>query len=275
MKIKEISATFSGVIATGSYQNIKPSYSATAELLEGDDEKAAFNTLKDMLRNIFKEEEQQAIVERIQKEREDLRFLPSPATGKLLPSVTSIINYDADFFVPPQELVQYAAQGNCIDARVKHFVQNKKWVLSKELKDLWTDIVILTKGSLKLPLDVGNFPAFLEKYPINKLTVPDRFFNDELGYTGECDLIGVPAFKEALEVTSVLDVKRTPDKIKNGMQLSAYCRNYGLKQGIIIPLNDKTGQGYSKPIVYNEEALKGYFEMFQRKQKAFKERYGV
>jgi len=276
MKITEVSASFSGVIATGSYQNIKPSYSMSVELDSEDNAQKVFKSMRDMLRNIFKEEEQQAIVERIQKEREDLRFLPSPKTGKLLPSVTSIINYDADFFVSPQDLTQYCSQGNCIDARVKHFVKTGEWVAAKDIKDLWTDIVILTKGSLKLPLDVGDFPGFIEKYPINALEVGERFFNDELGFTGETDLMGIPnKIKDALDIPTVFDVKRTPSKISNGLQLSAYCRNYGFKQGIIIPLSDKTGQGFSKPVIYNEESLNGYFKMFQAKQKAFKKRYGI
>lgn len=275
MRIKEINASLSGVIATGSYQNLRPGYSITAELIEGEDADGAFKALRERLRNIFKEEEQQAIIERIQREREDLRFMISPNTGALLPSVTSIINYDADFFVTPQDLVQYAAQGNCIDARVKHYVKTGEWVESKKLKDLWTDIVILTKGNLKLALDVGEFPAFLEKFPIEDMKVGKRFYNDEYGFTGESDLDGVPKFKGALEIPSTIDVKRTADKIKNGMQLAAYCKDKGHKQGIIVPLSSKTGQGFSKPIIYNEEALAGFFKMFQKKQEAFKKRYGV
>lgn len=275
MKIKEIRADLSGVIATGSYQNLRPGYSVMAEITEGDDPGKVSKDLRDMLRIMFKEEEQQAIIERIQREREDLRFMISPLTGKLLPSVTSIINYDADFFVSPEELTQYASQGNCIDARAKYFVQTGKWVLSKELNDLWADIVILTKGSLKLPIDVGDFPGFLAKYPIDKLAVGERFFDDNLGFTGEGDLTGIPRFKEAQEIPSMIDLKRTPDKIKNGMQLAAYCKAKNLKQGIIVPLNDKTGQGFSKPVVYSEDSLEGYFKMFQKKQADFKKRYGV
>jgi len=275
MIIKEVSASLSGVIATGSYQNLRPGYTVTAELIEGEDEQEAFKTLREKLRTIFKEEEQQSIIERIQREREDLRFLISPTTGKLLPSVTSIIGYDADFFVSPQDLVQYASQGNCIDARAKYYVKTGEWVGSKDLKDLWSDIVILVKGNLKLDIDVGDFPGFLNKYPIKDLQVAERFYNDEYGYTGEGDLKGVPDFKDAEPIMSMIDVKRTPDKLKNGMQLAAYCKVEGLKQGIIVPLSDKTGQGFSKPIVYNEEALNGFFKMFQKKQQAFKKRYGV
>lgn len=275
MKIKEINASLSGVIATGSYQNLRPGLSVTADLAEGEDPQEACKTLRDMLRMMFKEEEQQAIIERIQREREDLRFMISPDSGKLLPSVTSIINYDADFFVSPQDLVQYASQGNCIDARVKEYIKSGKWVQAKDIKDLWTDIVILTKGNLKLPLDAGDFPGFLKKFPIDNMVVGERFFDDKLGYTGEGDLTGTPVFKEANPIPSMVDVKRTADKLKNGMQLAAYCKAKGLEQGIIVPLNSKTGQGFSKPIVYSKEALEGYFKMFQKKQVAFKKRYGV
>jgi len=134
---------------------------------------------------------------------------------------------------------------------------------------------------LKHDIDVGDFKGFLEVYPIDKMEVGKRFFNDEYGYCGEPDVIGVPIKDKNWDklgvkpIETIFDVKRTPDKYKNGLQLSAYCKNYGIKQGIIIPLNDKTQQGYSKPPVYDEETLAGYFQMFQDKQKEFKKRYNI
>ena len=275
-KIK-ISGGISGTIATGSFQNLKPSFSWEEELETEMTDGEIKERIKVLYNNSFimlKEAEQKAVIERIQRERQDLRFKISPS-GKLLPSVTSIINYDADFFVSPEELTQYASQGNIIDLKVKHFIKEKKWVEAKDIDECWTDIVILTKGSLKLPVNVGDFPAFLEKYPIKDMKVGERFFFDEEGYCGEPDFFGIPDFKEAEKIPTIFDVKRTASKLKNGLQLSAYCKKFGIKQGIICPLSGKTQQGYSKPIIYNEKALQGYFRVFKDKQRAFKQRYNV
>ena len=200
---------------------------------------------------------------------------------QMLPSVTSIINYDVDFFVSPEELKQYASQGNIIDAKVKKYIKLGKWMDAKDIKEVWTDLVILSRGSLKLDIDVGNFPALLEKYPIAKMQIGKRFFSDKLGYCGEPDFSGIPGDCEdwkklkAESMPTIFDVKRTPDKLKNGMQLAAYCKALNINQGIIIPLNDKTQQGYSKPIVYGQDQLEGYFNMFKDKQKEFKKRYNI
>jgi hypothetical protein len=277
-KTIKITGGISGVIATGSFQNLKPTFmwEETIEDCEMTDVEIA-DRIKELYGKGFamlKEAEQKAIVERIQRERQDLRLIISEK-GNILPSVTSIINYDADFFISPEELTQYASQGNIIHSKVENFIDTKEWVLAKALQDVWTDIVILTKGNLKLEVDIGDFPEFLKKYPVSDMKNGVRFFFDEEGYCGEPDFTGVPDFKEALKMPTLFDVKRTPDKIKNGMQLAAYCKYYKIKQAIIVPLNDKTAQNFSKPIVYDEKSLEGYWGMFKNKQKEFKQRYSI
>lgn len=279
----KISGSVSGVIATGSYANLRPSFTWEEEWEEDtvavdiSDKviQERRQKLYDMSFSLLKQAESQALIERVEREREDLRFVAHPETGKISPSVTSIINYDADFFVSAEDLRQYASQGTCIDARVRHYIDKGAWVASKDLKPLWTDMVILKKGSLALASDVGDFPRFLEKYPIVEMKTARRLFDKDGLFNGELDFTGIPSFKEAKEVPTVFDVKRTPDKIKNGMQLSAYCNLMGFKQGIIVPLNDKTGQGFSKPVIYDEKTLNGYFSMFLQKRKEFKKRYGL
>uniref|UniRef100_A0A6M3IQY9 Uncharacterized protein n=1 Tax=viral metagenome TaxID=1070528 RepID=A0A6M3IQY9_9ZZZZ len=274
----KMGGSISGVIATGSYQNLRPGFTweETVDDSNMTDEEIG-NRIAEMYCKCFtmlKEAEQKAIVERIQRERKDLRFMISPA-GNILPSVTSIINYDIDFFVSPEELSQYCSQGNIIDVKVKHYINTGEWVEGKTINDCWTDIVILTKGNLKLEIDAGDFPGFLKKYPISDMKVGERFYYDEEGYCGEPDFIGVPDFKEAESIPTIFDVKRTPSKVKNGMQLAAYAKKHNITQGIIVPLNDKTGQGFSKPIVYTKDELDGYYKIFKNKQKAFKQRYNI
>jgi len=273
-----LGGSIQGVIATGSYQNLRPSFTWEETIedcqLTDDEIKARIQELHCSAFTMLKEAEQKAIIDRIQRERQDLRFVVSPK-GNILPSVTSIINYDADFFVAPEDLVQYAAQGKIIDARVKHYIKTGKWVEPKEISDNWTDIVILTKGNLRLAVDAGDFPGFIKKYPCKDMKVGERFFYDEEGYCGEPDFFCVPDFKETEAIPTIVDVKRTADKIKNGIQLAAYCKKFNIKQGMVVPLNDKTGQGFSKPIIYNEKDLEGYFKIFKAKQREFKKRYGI
>jgi len=278
-KTVKIGGTLGAVLPTASWANLKPGYvfeeiyedcTLSDEWLDKRDD-----WIHERLMGKIAEADAKATIERIQRERQDLRFLRSPITKKMLPSVTSIINYDSDFFCSQEELRQYASQGNIIDAKVKHYIKMGQWVEAKELKDIWIDMVILKKGDLKLELDVGDFPAFLEKHPIKDMKVGERFFFDEEGYCGEPDFFGVPDFKEAEKIPTVFDVKRTASKLKNGMQLVAYARRFNIQQAIIVQLSDKTNQGFSKPIVYNKESLEGYWTLFKNKQKGFKQRYNV
>ena len=278
MRTIKIGGSYSGKISTGSYENANPGFyvDETIDDCQMTDAQVAERLAfwNKMCFDKFKEAEQDAIRERIERERRDLRIIKGE-DGRLYPSVTSIINFDADFFVSQEELIQYAAQGNIIDARVKEFIKTGNWVEPKALQDVWTDIVICAKGSLALSTDVGDFPAFLKKYPITQMKCGERLRNEEYLYCGENDFIGIPDFKDAEKVMTVFDVKRTADKVKNGLQLAAYAKMLGVKQGIICQINDKTEQGFSKPIVYDEKTLDGYFLMFTRKRNAFKARYGI
>ncbi len=102
-----------------------------------------------------------------------------------------------------------------------------------------------------------------------------RIFHKNDLYNGEVDAIGVPVFKGAERISTVFDIKRTASKDSNGLQLSAYCKILGFHQGIIIPINDKTKQGYSKPKIYDKEMLEMYYEMFLEKRELFKKEYGL
>lgn len=282
-KTIKINASVSGVLPTAPYANLKPGF-LIEETFEGEEDirSASVGTIRqrtkqlyDIAYGLLKEVENNAVIERIERERADLRFVASPTTGKMLPSVTSIINYDADFFVSAEELRQYASQSQIVHAKVAHYIKTGKWVEAKDLSDIWGDIVIVTKGSLKLPLETGDFPAFLKKYQIEDKECGFRLFDDENEYCGEFDFKAVPFFKEAKKITTIFDVKRTPSKVKDGIQLSAYCKLMKIDQGIVIPLNDKTQAGYSKPIIYDEKSLEGYFRMFLQKRKEFKKRYNI
>ena len=277
-----ISGSVSGTIATGSFQNLKPTFTWEEEFEaeEGEWSDAEINVRRqdiyDMSFLLLRRAESRAIIERINREREDLRFVTNPKTKKVSPSTTSVINFDFDFFCSPEDLRQYASQGNITHERVTQYIKTGIWVPPESLEDIWADILILKKGSLALSLDAGNFPAFLEKYSIDNMEIVERMFDEkEDSYNGEFDFTGIPHWKGAEEIPTVFDVKRSKEKIKNGMQLAAYCKLAGYKQGIIVPLNSKTEQGHSRPVVYNEKQLEGYYKIFLQKRKDFKKRYGV
>lgn len=279
-KTIKISSSVSGVIATGSYQNLRPGYSweETIEDCDLTDDQIQ-ERIKDLYAKAYsnlKEAEQKAIAERIKAEREDLRIRTSPVSGKAMPSVTSIISYDADFFVSGEDLRQYASQGNITHAKANHYIEKGEWTEAKNLNDLWTDIIILSKGSLGLSINSGDFPAFLKEYPIEKMTNGEVLFNEEDCYSGEPDFTGHPIdWKGAENKFTLFDIKRTVDDVKAGMQLAAYCKVLGITQAVAIPLNNKTKQGYSKPTIYDEVRLDGYYKMFLKKRKSFKARYSI
>lgn len=284
MKIK-VSSSYTGAISTGPYENARPGFTAEIEyeindpIVDQNEVNRQINVAQLELHHLcydnFKACERMAIMERINKERIDFRWYKDDEENDI-PSVNSIINFDADMFVKPDELQQYASQSNLCHGQVAHYIDKKKWVEPKEIPDLWTDIVIVTKGSLRLELDGWDFPAFLEKYPIKELKNTKPSVNLVDKYGGTPDFEGIPSFKDAESVPTLCDVKRTVDKVKNFKQLAAYAKMRGyehIKQLMIVPLNNKTKQGFSVPVVTTK--IDEYYKMFLRDREAFKKRYGI
>ena len=273
----KMSGGISGVLSTGSYENLRPNFmiEETIEdcILTDAEIVARTQSLYDESFRMMKEAETKAIVERIEREKAGIKFYTHPETGATVPSITSVINWDADFFVSPQDLQQYASQSSIVHAQVEHFIETGDWVAPKEISDVWADIVIVTKGALCLSLESGFFPASLKKFPIKDLRNGHKVFLSDTA--GTFDFSGIPDFKDALPIPSVFDVKRTRDKVKDGKQLAAYCKAKGVTQGIIVPLNDKTAQKFSKPFIYDEKSLDGFFKMFTIDRNNFKKRYGI
>jgi hypothetical protein len=281
----KVSAGFSGKIATGSFQNMNPSFFAE-ETFEIDDGCVVVNDLlmqqcsgPNPLKMIkerqielqaicyanFEQEAHKAKIRKIQEDRKDFRWYGE------YPSVTSILGYDADFFVEDNDLKQYASQGNIIHAQVAEFIKTGEWKSPDKIEGTTPDLFILKTGSLSLSLDGWDFPAFLKKYPLTGMKNGNALINDAHQYGGTYDLEGIYS-----EIPTLCDVKRTTDKVKNLMQMAAYSKCSGMehiKQIMVIPLNDKTDQGFSKPTVSVE--IDKYFELFIAKRKEFKKVYGI
>lgn len=279
MKIK-VSSGFTGVIPTGSYQNARPSYSAEVEYdfidNDADSAKKIIDAGQKMLQQIaydnFKADEQKHIVERIEREREDIRFYETPQ-GKY-PSVTSIIGWDADFFLDPRQLQEYASQGNLYDAQVRHYMQTGTWLPAEEIEGTWSDIVIVKKGSLGLTVGGFDFPAFLKKHPVEKMEEGKPVFSHVHKFAGTPD-IRVCWYDGK---KTLADVKRTPQK-SHFKQLAGYIiaeeenGESPYEQMILIPANNKTKQGFSKPVVSTE--INQFKKAFLHDREMFKKRFGI
>lgn len=280
MKIK-VSAQFSGVISRGSYENSRPGFSAEVEFeaIEGVDPLTMINERQKMLQDIcyqnFKACEDQAVIERIQKERADFRWYKCSKCGESHPSVSSVIGWDSDFFMPPHQLQQYASQGNLYDLQAKHFILTGKWEKVENIEGSWADLVILKKGDLKLTSNGWNFPAFLEKYKLEKMEIGKPVISCLNKVGGTPDIR--KCFYEGKK--TLADIKRTPDKEKHFKQTAGYviCEEENgespYEQMMLIPANDSTQQGFSKPIITKE--IGQFKSMFLKDREAFGKRFGA
>lgn len=278
MKTKvKIEASFSGVLPTGSYANMRPGFSASAEFEVDFKDQAELlmnvETFQQDLQGVcyasFEKEANRAKIMKIQEDRKDFRFYQL-ASGEDVPSVTSILNYDTEFLIDSEELKQYASQGNIIHAQVADFIKTGTWHKPQDIEGTTPDLFILKKGNLSLSLDGWDFQAFLKKYPIENLKNGETVLNEKERYGGLPDGYGMVG-----GVYTIFDIKRTPEKTKNFMQMAAYAKASKEKvdQMMIIPLNDKTEQGFSKPIVSND--IDKYFELFLYKRREFKKVYSI
>jgi hypothetical protein len=291
----EITSSFNGTISTGEFQNEKPLFSikeivdteiefTSEELIERQ------KNLFRICREQFKIAEQQSLAERIQRERQDIRIYEY--NKELYPSVTSIINWDADWFIDKFELAQYAARGSVIDEQVNHYIETGEWVDAKELPNCFPHLVILKKGNLNLPYDDIDFLGFLEKYPIKFVDSQQTVVNVDLRYMGKYDFKGYPIVIEENKEKKIkangwgkLGIKpeltlfelKAVTAIKESeyfMQGTAYWNtptNKDVKQFILIHLNKNTQQGFSVPKVLLEKEK--YMPLFKSKRENFKKRF--
>lgn len=275
-KIK-IEASFSGVLPTGSYANMRPGFSASMEFEQDfqteEEISLCIETAQQELQGIcytnFELEANKAKILKIQEDKKDFRFYQLP-TGEDVPSVTSILNYDSTFLINDDELQQYASQGNLIHAQVADFIKTGIWHKPQDIEGTAADLFILKKGNLSLSLDGWDFQAFLKKYPIENLKNGEVVLSEKERYGGLPDGYGTVG-----GVFTIFDIKRTAEKTKNFMQMAAYAKASGqnVQQMMIIPLNDKTDQGFSKPIISTD--IDKYFELFLYKRREFKKVYGI
>jgi len=287
MKVK-VYASFTGVVATGEFENQRPMFGAEIEfemlepLTEEDIDQAISEAQQDLHQiayNNFKDAERKSVVARIEKEKKNIRFYEY--NGEQYPSVTSIIGWDLDFYVTAVELSQYASQSTINHLKLQYFIEKNEWFEAKKIPEAHKHIVILQKGHLKLEIDSGNLPAFITKYPITFTGSEITVYNKDHKYAGTLDAPGQPIINKdwekagAIDAPTIFDIKRTPNVKKDFKQLAAYAKAYSpdIKQLCIIPINNKTDQGYSKPIITQD--IDAYFKMFLQDRQSFKDRFAI
>ena len=268
----EIVVSYSGKISTGKFENSSPFFSIKESWKDID--RGFLENRQKELYNIcyerFIECERREIADRIKEQRKDIRFYEHK--GEQFPSVTSVINWDKDLFVSMEQLAQYGARGTILHKQAELFLKTGKVIEPKDIPEIYPDFVILKKGSLGLSLDMYNFPAFFEKHKFDVIELEKTVVNEEHKYAGRCDIKGIYNGKVTL-----FDIKTgTIEKIKAFEQLSAYAKSSGnedVVQLMIIPLNNTTQQGFSKPEICDD--FEKYWSLFLQDRKHFYERFGI
>jgi hypothetical protein len=156
----EIVASYSGKISTGRFENEAPFFSVKEVWSDVEDDfiQRRQKELHQYCYNRFSECEKRSAAEKVNEEYKHIRFYEWE--NEQFPSVTSIMNWDKDFYIPQEQLVQYQARGIIRHKQAELFHRDGKWYQPEEIDEIYPYLVILKKGSLGLTLDGYDYPAF-------------------------------------------------------------------------------------------------------------------
>jgi hypothetical protein len=298
-KTIEIVASFTGTISTGSYENEKPFFSIKEiiepssidggnetfqELITDDFIKNRQNELKQICVDQFAQQAEVAYKEKLAKTYRNIRWYPVEGLGKV-PSVTSIISWDADFYMSPDELAQYSSRGTIIHKQVEILLRDNVWKEAKDIPEIYPDLVIVSRGNLGLEIDNVDFRGFYKDYPFKVIALEETVINKERRYGGRIDILCIIEKKNPgkwnkidgilYDVPTILDVKTgSIDKTKCFKQQTAYwhCRE-DVQQVGIVPLTKDNKCGYAKPLILTDKEK--YWHLFLKDQDNFNQRYGL
>lgn len=276
-KIK-VSAGFSGAISVGSYENQRPSFFAEVEydVVDGEDVeefiRADQKKLHDIAYKNFKMVAEKSKLEKIKADFKNFRFYKVGEDREFV-SVTSILGVNFVAHVDEDAMKVAISKGNISDARAKHYIDTGTWEDPTNLDGVGYDLVVLKEhGEV---FDEWDFPTFLKKYPLLDLKVGKIFINEEHEYAGTSDAECMyPLDGTGEPVHTLIDFKRTPQKISHFPQTAAYSKcDPKFKQMMLISANPDNKQNYSKPIITSQ--IDKYFEVFLHKRKEFRKFYGI
>lgn len=299
-RIIEVCSSFTGKISTGQFENEQPFFSAK-EILEIEDTPTPevdtlIETRQSELKNIcysqFKKHAEIAYQEKIAKSYQNIRFYDA-GNGQKYPSVTSIINMDANFFTAPDELAQMAARGTIIHKQVELYLSTGKWIAPKEIPEIAFQVMTVVTGNLGLIIDDVNFVNFYKEYPFKIIQQEHTVINHEYKYGGRLDILCIIEKSNpgkwdkvdgvAFDVPTILDIKTgsSLDKAKGFIQQAAYAQCFNNNDSMsdkvsqigLIHLTKENQCGYAKPVISNK--LDSYWSIFLNKRGQFSQRYGV
>lgn len=290
----EITASFTGKISTGQFENESPYFSVKETITEEDELLLNYKdefiiarqkVLKDICYNQFKQHAEIAYQEKVAKSYANIRFYDA-GNGQKYPSVTSVINMDENFFMAPDELAQYGARGTVIHKQIEIFLKTGEWKSPRDIPEISFQVMTVLKGTLNLSLDDVNFVNFYKDYPFMVVWQEKEVVNHEYKYAGRFDLMVIiesknPGKWEKIEgvqfdTPTILDIKTSAqlDKVKGFTQQSAYAKtDEGIKQIGLIHLTKENVCGYAKPCLTNK--IEHYWSIFLNQRNKFRERYGV
>lgn len=288
----EISASFTGKISTGPYENEAPFFSVKEIIQEEGEESLSDIVIKDrqaqlqdMCYSQFRRRAEQAYAERIAKEYQNIRFYDGK-DGLKYPSVTSIIGMDEQFFISPDELAQYGARGTVIHKQIEIFLMTGEWKKPQDIAEVAPCYLTVLKGSLGLDMEDVDFRAFYAEYPFKVISLEATVLSHEYRYGGRVDIQCVIESKNPgkwakiegvkFDVPTILDVKSSTslDKMKGLTQQAAYAKAVeGIQQIGLIHLNKEVKQGFSAPQITTN--LERYWALFAKKREDFKQRYAI
>lgn len=290
----EISASFTGKINTGQFENESPFFSIKEIVEDIDSEdyevtdehiKIRQKELKEICYNQFKQHAEIAYQEKIAKEYKSIRFYDSGIDGIKYPSVTSCLNMDENFFMSPSDLSQYCARGTILHKQCEIFLKTGKWIEAKDISDLSFELMTIKQGNLNLSVDDTNFPAFYKAYPFRVIEQEKTVINHEFRYGGRLDILGIIEESNKgswdkiegiqFNVPTIFDIKSGQiDKVKCYSQMAAYAKCCdSVKQLVVIPLTKDTQQGFSKPLVSSK--IDSYWDIFSKQRDKFRERFSL
>ncbi len=288
----EISASFTGKINTGQFENESPFFSIKEIVEDIDSEdyevtdehiKIRQKELKEICYNQFKQHAEIAYQEKVAKAYKNIRFYDGK-DGLKYPSTTSVINLDSNFFVSPEDLYQYSCRGTVYHKLIEIYLKTGNVVNPKDVPEIAFETMTVLTGSLGLSLEDINYVGFFKKYPVKIIEQEKVIINDEHRFGGRLDILfqidsknpGDWSKVEGIEFDKDIigDFKTGQlDKLKGFMQQASYCKTLGVTQAVLIPFGTDTVQGFSKPVFTNK--IDNYFGMFLTMRKKFYERFSV
>lgn len=280
MKYTKVKVRKSGVIPNASYSNLRPGYEIVMELEDGDDIEICLLGAKEIVNKHFELDEYRARVDLLKKQFKTISFYDAPE-GLKYPSITSILNYDKEWFISKGELLQYGSMGTINHevfwVAIKTYQKKGKiiWVEPSQIKKLQKHIGIVLNGSLGLNWDDYSYKKFGDIY-IPKLEeikcIEHEVLYPEIKTGGRLDIVAKFEGK-----WSIIDLKTGG---YDWRQLAFYAKAWNLThkekitQMVIFPIGKTQNKcGYEKPKI--ETDIDRYWDEVLDKREEFKNDFNV